>query len=216
MSRNDSRKFLKWRVSKAFSGKSLLFFLTENLPSVPSKRVVKKAIEKNLCQINGKIERFASKKVYFQDEVSLDTSWQEHLVDKPEPFTILFEDENICVIDKGSNTVCEESFFALKGYFLCHRLDKQTTGVLLLAKTKQIQEKLFELFEKREVQKEYIALVDGIIREKKGTISNRIGKIKSYHGQTIYGSGRGKEAITYWQALEKGKKSSFVHLLPKT
>lgn len=216
MAKNKTRKFLKWKVSKVFSGKSLLFFLTEKLPSVPSKRALKIALEKNLCFINGNIERFASKKVYFQDEVSLDVNWEKYLKEKVEEFTIIYEDNDLCVINKGPNLVCDEHLFAKKGYLLCHRLDKQTTGVLLLAKNKGMQSKVFALFEKRAVKKEYLALADGQVQNNKGFINNRIGKIRSYQGQTIYGSGRGKEAVTDWKCLEKQKTCSFMLLKPKT
>ena len=98
-----------------------------------------------------------------------------------------------------------------------HRLDKETSGVLILAKNRQVQKEMEELFRKREVQKIYVALVSGQVRKQQGKTENFLAKKNAYHGQTIWGKAHsGQKAITYWTLLEKGKNISFVQCQPVT
>lgn len=74
---------------------------------------------------------------------------------------VIFEDSQILVIDKPAGLVSED----IKSGLLVHRLDKDTSGLLLLAKTEKALENLQEQFSGREVKKEYLALVHGQITE---------------------------------------------------
>ncbi len=77
---------------------------------------------------------------------------------------VIFEDENIVAIDKPAY-VTSEQIAKKRGLKLLHRLDKETSGVLLLVKDETFRQKAIESFKKLEVQKEYIAWVNGVIIE---------------------------------------------------
>jgi RluA family pseudouridine synthase len=96
---------------------------------------------------------------------------------------------------------------------LVHRLDKETSGVLILAKTPDIKDKMVALFKSRNIRKFYLAIVDGVMDKNEGKIDNFLGKKHEFQGQTIYGSvdeKKGMRAITFWKCLAKYKTASVV------
>ena len=102
---------------------------------------------------------------------------------------------------------------------LVHRLDRETTGALILAKQAAVFDLFVKQFKTFQVEKRYLTIVDGIIEEKKGIIENYLGKKKVYAGQTIWGavsSPSGLYACTEWKCLKKGDKVSLLTCIPKT
>lgn len=107
---------------------------------------------------------------------------------------------------------------------IVHRLDKDTSGVLLLAKTKKAHEFLKKQFQDREVKKVYNAVVSGWFKEDRGVINKPIGRSPSDFRRRLAGRGaRGelREAITEYKVLkrfedEKGNKFSYIEVRPKT
>jgi 23S rRNA pseudouridine1911/1915/1917 synthase len=139
---------------------------------------------------------------------------------------ILFEDEHFLVINKPAGMVVhpgagvhdgtlvnallgysEETFRPMDGEGrpgIVHRLDKETSGVLIVAKTRQMTEKLSKAFANRTVDKYYVALVRGHIRVGRGTLETYIGRSKT-HRQKMMGydeeDGVGKHAITHYKVV---------------
>jgi len=96
---------------------------------------------------------------------------------------------------------------------IVHRLDKDTSGVMLIAKTKKMQQALKELFAERKMQKTYNAILCGVPKDKQGVIDVPIGRVA---GGKIKASQVGKEAITEYKIIQQKKGFSFVELYPKT
>jgi len=163
--------------------------------------------------------------------------------------TILFEDEDILAINKpagiivhGDGRTKEDSVSAwlvskypeakgvgemirLEGGDIIdrsgvvHRLDRDTSGVLLLAKTQKGFEHLKSQFLNREIRKTYYAFVYGNMKEDHGTLSMPIGKSPSDFRK--YSAGRGatgdmREATTYYRVLKRGEGFSLIEAKPKT
>lgn len=100
-----------------------------------------------------------------------------------------------------------------------HRLDRDTTGVLLFAKTAEALEAMVSLFRKHHVQKTYYALVAGVPKDKKGVVDNFLGKKHLYQGQTIWGAvslDKGLRAVTEWEIEKSGKHAALLRCSPKT
>lgn len=164
------------------------------------------------------------------------------------PF-ILYEDENILAINKpagiivhsdGRTTEPNVSEWLVSKYpesknvgemirleggeiidrsGVVHRIDRETSGVLLLAKTQKGFEHLKNQFLNRTIQKFYIAFVHGMVKEDHGTLSMKIGKSPSDFRK--YSSGRGaigemREAVTYYQVLKRGTDFTLIEAKPKT
>jgi 23S rRNA pseudouridine1911/1915/1917 synthase len=86
---------------------------------------------------------------------------------------------------------------------IVHRLDKDTSGVILVAKTPEMYEFLKDAFAERKIKKEYIALVLGKMEKAHGFIETPIGKSKTdFRKQTVKDSTEGKEAVTEYKVLE--------------
>lgn len=93
--------------------------------------------------------------------------------------------------------------------FTVHRLDRNTSGIIIFAKDEQTHKFLSQAFEERSVQKFYLGLVNGILPEKKGTIDQPIAENSTKRGVMIIHK-RGKASITDYEVLEEFGKYSFV------
>ena len=106
---------------------------------------------------------------------------------------------------------------------IVHRLDKETSGVLLLAKNKKAYEFLKDQFKNREIKKTYNAIVSGWVKDDHGIINKPIGRSPSDFRRRLAGRGaRGemREAVTEYKVLKRFKvqaqKFSYLELKPKT
>jgi 23S rRNA pseudouridine1911/1915/1917 synthase len=102
---------------------------------------------------------------------------------------------------------------------IVHRLDRETSGVIVLAKTQESFLNLKKQFQDREIEKTYNAFVYGALKEEKGTIDRAIGKSKSdFRKWSAQRGARGelREAITDYKVLKKNKDFSYVEVSPKT
>lgn len=209
-----------WQVSADDTGQSLQEYIYQKLQARFSKKSIKKAIENNQCRLNSRLERFANTKLLLNDLVDFQTDSQNEY-----PRKILYEDNDLLIIDKYPGMVCEPKGLPLAlasyGYHgnaqLVHRLDKETTGVLLLAKSKAMLDKLEGLFYHRQIHKQYLALVAGKPRQKHGVIKNFLTPQGLMQGQKIWGiADQGNYAETRWEVLETGCGGSLVGCEPLT
>lgn len=146
---------------------------------------------------------------------------------RPEPMdlNIVYEDDEVIVIDKPAGLVVHPAvgnwtgtlvngLLAHLGYvpFLCHRIDKDTSGLLLVAKTEEAQAMLAKQFFDHTIERFYKALVWGDFSEDDGTIEGNIGRsqqdrrvmcIYPYEEGVPEEEQRGKHAITHWHVLER-------------
>lgn len=132
---------------------------------------------------------------------------------------IIYEDDWLLVLDKPSgllvvptsrnerrtltsilNEDAKERNVSCRLY-PCHRLDRETSGLIIYAKTKSAQEKVMELFKKREISKKYIAFVRGRLASRQGQINRPVD---------------GKSALTRYQVVDERKNFSVVELSPET
>jgi 23S rRNA-/tRNA-specific pseudouridylate synthase len=157
----------QFKVSSREKGQRLLAFLREKCPDAPSVKALKRSIEGKLCRINGKIETFSTHILKVGDTVEIEIDRDAPARFKP---LLLWEDEALAAYDKPAGVVCEPKAFPGK---LVHRLDKETSGVVLVAKNEKMLEQMIELFRKKRVQKEYLAVVDGLVRDKNKRITSK-------------------------------------------
>ena len=102
---------------------------------------------------------------------------------------------------------------------IVHRLDKDTSGILVLAKNQETFELLKKLFTERRIEKEYRAIVHGALKEKEGVIDLPIARsAKDFRRKSVHPRARGRkrEAITRYRVLVGGKDFSYLSVFPKT
>ncbi|NGX60169.1 MAG: Ribosomal large subunit pseudouridine synthase C [Chlamydiae bacterium] len=202
---------MRLQVGASDTGKTLLAFLRDRLTEYPSVKAVKRAIEAKQCKINGRVETFSTHPVKKGDwvEIHLQLPKKEHAIQ------LLFQDDDLILVNKPPGKTSE----SFTEYFLVHRLDKDTSGVILFAKTKKMQHALIDLFRQRKVQKSYLAICDGKIKEKRWVVDNYLEKKVAYQGGSLYGkapTGKGKRAVTHFHLLQACEIASLVCAEPIT
>lgn len=209
---------MKVLISSSDAGKTVLHILRRELSF--SNRILKEAVHRGALRMNGVVERFSSLTLQKGDQLTFDQS----KIKRQESFSlpILSEIGGCLFCLKPSGLVIDQKVFSKllgRSIYLVHRLDKETSGVILLATSQRMQNELEVLFKKREVRKTYIALVKGSLNQESGIIDNRLIKKREYQGGAIWGntkSLKGLRAITYWRCLEKRRRRSLVQCEPQT
>lgn len=148
--------------------------------------------------------------------------------------SVVYENDNVLVINKpygisvqggtGVKYSLEDFFHILcnKKLKIVHRIDKDTSGLLLLAKNLETATKLTEMFKKREVKKRYIAVLSGVPLKKSGTIKTYIFQSLEdnigYNARTTEERMNGKQAITKYNVIRvnKNENISLVEFFPLT
>lgn len=143
-------------------------------------------------------------------------------------FTLIYEDDALLVLDKASDVLTipdrfKPEIFNLYNWleeaygkiFTVHRLDRETSGLLVFAKTEEAHKSLSQQFEDRTVEKIYRVLVEGIMHEKEGAIDKRIDKHPAKPGKMIV-SAKGKPSLTLYKVIEEFKNFSLVEADIKT
>lgn len=138
------------------------------------------------------------------------------------PFPILFQDRSLVVIHKpaGLLSVPDDggsinALDLLKVYlrqstiYAVHRLDMETSGVLLFAKGKKAEEKFDEMFEKHELKREYAAIVEGRMSQDKGTWESYLKERENYD-MFVTSPEEGKRAVTHFEVLRRSPTFSYV------
>jgi len=132
---------------------------------------------------------------------------------------IIYQDNDVLVVDKPAGVVITDIYPDLSKI---HRLDKDTSGILLIAKNEKALIFLQKQFKQRSVEKEYIALVIGNIKNDQGKIETLIGRSKRQGTkQKVYltaepDSEGKREAITKYKVLERFKDYTLLEVFPKT
>ena len=153
------------------------------------------------------------------------------------PLNILFEDKHLIVVDKPSGLVvhpgpgnptgtlvngllyhCPElgGINAELRPGIVHRLDKDTTGTMVVAKSRLVLDDLSRQFKAREVQKKYLALVHGVLKQDAGRISLQIGRHPIDRKKMSTLSSRGRDAETLWRVKLRYPAATLLELELKT
>ena len=135
-------------------------------------------------------------------------------VDSIGKIKVIFEDANIMAIDKPA-FITSEQIAKKRGHKLLHRLDKETSGVLLLVKDEEFREKAIRAFKKHEVIKEYLAWVSGVVAEPM-IINSPLLTIKKNNQSYSKVSDDGRSAISEVEPLEIDGKRTKVKVVIKT
>jgi 23S rRNA pseudouridine1911/1915/1917 synthase len=147
----------------------------------------------------------------------------DHPLPQAMALTIVFEDEHLIIIDKPAGLVvhpapgnpdrtlvnallahCGDSLAGIGGVKrpgIVHRLDKDTSGLMVVAKTELAHQKLSQAFAAHNLTRAYLALVRGVPSPREGTIATRIGRSKTNRKKMAVVARGGKEAITRYRVL---------------
>ncbi|MDR3178023.1 MAG: RluA family pseudouridine synthase [Campylobacteraceae bacterium] len=162
-----------------------------------SNRAAKELIDRGVVYASGK------KILLARADMKSDTVFKVSKLQKPK---IIFEDDNIAAVDKPPFLTSEEIAQSFK-LTLLHRLDKETSGVLLLSKNDEFTQKVISTFKSRKVEKTYLAIVSGKLAEPI-TIDTPLLVTKTKSGAFTKPSKNGQDAISVvTPRLIEGKRS---------
>jgi 23S rRNA pseudouridine1911/1915/1917 synthase len=200
-----------------------------------SRNQLKQRLES--LRVNGTAVRL-SRQVRREDRIELVLRTPPALEISPEeiPLDILYEDDQVIVLNKPQGLVVHPAPGNYSGTLvhgllfyggketetqdhrpgIVHRLDKDTSGVLITAKNEKAHQFLAAQFQQKSTRKEYLALCRGRIEPETGKIENNLGRSERNRQRfTVVPSG-GKASLTAFQVLRRWKRVTFVRLKPRT
>ena len=167
-----------------------------------SNNKAKELIDRGLVYVGDKKVKIA------RADISEDTKFR---IEYPEDIEILYEDEDIVAVNKPAQVDSYDIQDAIEGAQLLHRLDRETSGVLLLGRNEAFIEKAVNEFKNRRVKKEYVAWVEGVVYEPI-EIDEPIHTVKKGKAFSLIDPLRGKKAYTLVKPEEVQGKKSKVHI----
>ena len=211
-------------IVKENNQKRLDSYVTDKLSKV-SRTTAQRLIEEEKILVNGKKQK-ASYKPEEGDVISIEIPEAKDVELKAQdiPVPVVYEDNDIIVVNKPKGMVvhpangnpdgtlvnailamCKDSLSGIGGEIrpgIVHRLDKDTSGLLIVAKNDKAHLKMSEQIKDRKVNKKYIALVRGIIKENEATINMPIGR-STKDRKKMAVSKNGKNAVTHFKVIER-------------
>lgn len=209
-------------------------FLSRML-TAQSRSYLQKIIRQGNVLVNGRPKK-ASYDVKADDEIVVIMPEPVPLQVIPEPIQldILYEDENLLVLDKTAGIVvhpaaghfehtlvnalvyhCGKNLSGIGGVLrpgIVHRLDRDTSGCMVIAKDDITHKDLSRQFQERTVYKEYLAIVGGWVKELRGTLQTIIGRHPVHRKRMAVRYDTGKEAVTTYEVLERFADAAFLAL----
>ena len=209
-------------------------YLAEKLDLSRSK--VQKLIKEDLVTVNGKNVN-GSYQVKLNDEIEVNDDLNYEMNVEPEniEIDIVYEDDDLLVINKESGMVVHPAPGHYTGTLvnallykfnltsgektrpgIVHRLDKDTSGLMLVAKNEWTHERLSEMISKKEVERHYLAIVNGLIKHDTGTIDAPIGRDPNNRQQMAVTDINSKDAITHFKVLKQYKENTLLECILET
>lgn len=202
-----------------------------------TRNKIQKLIDNKNILVNGKIIK-SSYKVNSGDEIEItDIIESTDIVPEKMDIDIVYEDDDIIVINKKSGVVVHpapgnyrgtlvnglmylsKNLSSINGEFrpgIVHRIDKDTSGLLIVARNDKAHSILAEELKEKKVNRKYIALVEGVINHDTGTIDAPIGRDSNDRKKMCVTSVNSKEAVTHFKVLERYKRASLIECVLET
>ena len=204
-----------------------------------SREFIKKLIEAGLVLVNNKTVK-ASFKLNLGDNIIIkDEEYQEEISIKPVKMDldIVYEDEYLMIINKPSGLVVHpgagnynntlvngllaytQSLSDIGGNErpgIVHRIDKDTSGLIMVAKTNKVHELLADDFKNKRIKREYIALLNGVFKNGSATIDAPIGRDPKDRKKMTVTDKNSKNAVTHMKVLKRYKNNTLVSCILDT
>ncbi|GEQ33184.1 RluA family pseudouridine synthase [Marinilactibacillus psychrotolerans] len=211
-------------------------FITDKITDA-SRSQIQSWIKAGLVTVNDSSVK-ANYKLQSEDKIEITIPEPEVIDAKPEDINIeiIYEDQDVVVVNKPQGMVVHPSIGHSSGTLvnallyhtkdlsgingkirpgIVHRIDKDTSGLLMVAKNDVAHEKLSEQLKDKKAQREYIALVHGLIHHDKGTIDAPIGR-DSGNRKKYAVVDNGKPSVTHFEVIERFNKFTLIKLILET
>lgn len=202
-----------------------------------SRSYIQKLVDEGNITVNGKNKK-SNYKLKIDDKITINLPELEELVIQPEniELDILYEDSDLIVINKHQGMVVHpapgnytgtlvnalvyhcKDLSGINGVArpgIVHRIDKDTSGILVIAKNDNAHKKLAEQLKEHSMKREYVALVEGIIKEESGMVDKPLGRHPKERIKMAIVSG-GKRAVTHYEVVERFERNTLVKCILET
>ncbi len=207
-------------------------YLAERCPDF-SRSYLQKLLKEQAVSVNGKAVK-ANYKVQSRDRIILEIPEAEKADILPEdiPLDILYEDDYLLVVNKPKGMVvhpsaghmegtlvnavmahCGDHLSGINGVLrpgIVHRIDKDTTGALLVCKDDAVHRDLAEQLKEHSIKRRYRAVVWGNLKEDQGTVEGPIGRHPIDRKKMAVNYKNGKDAVTHYQVLERFGQYTYI------
>lgn len=233
---------LKLEIDAATAGLRLDVWLVSQMGEGHSRAGVQRWIKEGYVTRSGALEANPARKVRLGEvyEIDVPAAVASELVAEDIPLTVVYEDADLLVIDKPAGLTvhpapgnytgtlvqallhhCGDSLSGINGLArpgIVHRIDKDTSGLLVVAKHDAAHRGLAKLFARHDIHRKYIAIVRGVPVRKSGVIATNIGRNPlNRMKHAVLGDGQGKEAVTHYKVVEAyGDAASMVECMLET
>ena len=230
-------------VTEKHIGKRFDIFIAHYEPNISRSRI-QAMIKEGLARVDGRIEK-PGYKVKLNETVALELPEKKvfEVLPEPIPLYVFYEDPHIIVLNKPPGLVVHPApgnytgtlVNALLYHYgslpssepgnrgiereragIVHRLDKDTSGVMVVARTQEALRSLSAQFKNRTVQKHYLALVFGVIKKGSGAIEAGLGRHVKERKKISVNTHRAREAITLYTVKERYRNATLVAVQIKT
>ncbi|HUF18996.1 MAG TPA: RluA family pseudouridine synthase [Thermoanaerobaculia bacterium] len=210
---------------------SLLEALERMFPD-SSRSTLRKMLRATRVRVNGELEPDAKRVLHAGDVLDVSNrSSQQHLDPR---LSILFEDEEILVVVKSAGLLTvaspgegEETAQAFLNAYLkagetgrriqvVHRLDRDTSGVLVFAKSFKSKEALKQRFAEHDIHRMYVAIIDGSMPRTEGMIQSFLAEDRNLRVRSVSSPSRGKLATTHYRTIKAGTRFSMLEVRLET
>ena len=216
---------IKFSVDDNDSGKRLDIFLAENINEF-TRSFLKKLIQEKQVKLNNTILSSPSSKIKYKDQIVINIIEKniQHIIPKKIGLDIIHEDKDILVINKPKgmvvhpgannyeNTLVNALLYKYKKNLsnlngtlrpgIVHRIDKETSGLLVVAKNNLAHANLGDQFSKHTIKRKYLCLAWGVIRPLSGKVSTLITRDRKNRQLMTVSDINGKKAITNYKTLK--------------
>lgn len=211
-------------------------YVARQLPSL-SRSLIKRLVTDGLLTVNGRAVK-PSYRLGAGDElvVRIPAAEEMELVAQDIPLQVVYEDDDLVVVDKPAHLVVHPAPGHKSGTLanallarypdlpvdedgrpgIVHRLDKDTSGLLIVAKSERARRHLQAQFKEGQVTKVYLALVEGEVEPSSGLIDAPISRDPRSRKRMGVASGRGRQAVTEYRVLEHLRGFSLLEVRPRT
>lgn len=200
---------------------SLLDQLAKLFPD-SSRTTLRQMLQTGRVRVNGEVEKNAKRELEPDELVQVAQKSVQPVL--PPGLAILHEDDDVIVVLKSNGLLTvatererEQTAQAFLNVYLrekgeerihvVHRLDRETSGVLLFAKNFPAREKLKEKFAAHDIDRIYVAIIEGTLTPDRGTIESHLAEDRSLRMRSVRNDPDAKLAITHYRTIESGKYS---------
>ena len=218
--------------SEENAGERIDKFLTEKVPEL-SRSYIQKLIKEKNVKVNSVVIK-SNYKVAKGDQIQITIPdlTEPDILPENIPLDILYEDEDVLIVNKPTGMVvhpaaghyrgtlvnavmahCGDSLSGINGVMrpgIVHRIDKDTTGALLVCKNDIAHRDLAEQLKCHSIRRRYRAVVQGNLKEDEGTIEGPIGRHPTDRKKMAINHKNGKDAITHYKVLERFGEATYV------